>query len=272
MLDKPYDKLDHFLSAYTLTDARLELIRSRVYHAGLHPDDPMAILIAQDAIIESRLSGVLTALRHMPYLIEQSASTLSTDIVTRAAKQIDKRDKAFLDNLRKKVGTDMDTAMRQSVAKADVRFFQRAALKLGILMLLIAVIFGPLGYALGRLDTRNLNAQYEHIATRPDAQAWLGMIESNPNLNGLLVEHCIPGGPLRSISVEGMPMCSVPLKLAKKSAPGPTGVLSYISALSILFPSNVFAWVLICCSLVTGIIIGILSKQAFLWVRNGNRG
>ena len=62
MPERPLDRLDHFLNAYSLTDAQRADIRSRVYHAGHSPDDPLAILTAQDAIMKGRGTEVMAAL------------------------------------------------------------------------------------------------------------------------------------------------------------------------------------------------------------------
>ncbi|MEP2139252.1 MAG: hypothetical protein ABJI41_07065, partial [Erythrobacter sp.] len=78
-----------------MTDAQREDIRRRVYHAGHSPDDPLAILIAQDAIMEGRGAKVMAALEKLPRQLEGVTATLAKKITGKVTADINKRNAAL---------------------------------------------------------------------------------------------------------------------------------------------------------------------------------
>lgn len=267
MTDKPYDRLDHFFAAYRLTYEQKKKARARVYAAGYGPDEPLATQIAQDSILEDRLVFVLRALNIFPKQIERSTSTLSAEISDKVTKDIDRRNAGFLNGLRAQVGDDVDRAIQQSVAKADIRFFWRAALHLALVILLTAGLAGFSGYAFGRVDTRTITADTAAVATRPDAATWLKIINSNRNVDAILLEHCYNDGPKSISQASGREACAVPLFVDAGETPPLGTTAAYMEGLFVWVPSKITAWVLVLSSLCTGAGIAVTLLQVARWVR-----
>ncbi|MCX7568061.1 hypothetical protein OS189_17095 [Sulfitobacter sp. F26169L] len=267
MPDKPYDRLDHFFAAYRLIYEQKKKIRARVYAAGYGPDDPLAILIAQDSILEDRLVSIIRALNIFPKQIERSTSTLSAEVSDKITKDIDRRNAGFLKGLRAQVGDDVDRAIQQSVAKADIRFFRRAALHLALVILLTAGLAGFFGYVSGRVDTRTIAADGAAVATRPDATTWLKIITSNRNVDAVLLEHCYNDGPKSLPQASGREACAVPLFVDAGETPSLGTTAAYMESLFVWVPSKITAWVLVLSSLCAGAGLGVTLLQVTRWVR-----
>ena len=261
MHERPHDRLDHYLNAYVLTPERRKIIRNRVYQAGQSPDDPLAILTAQDGIMEGRLVTVLSGLKEFPAQMEQSGSKLSAGIVSHVAKNIDQRHAALLASLRAQVGADVDLAIQSSVARADVRFFRRAALHVALVCLLSAGIAGFAGYVQGRQDTRNLESGYAEVVGRPDAGTWLGIILNNQHIDGILKTECRRNGP-NVIQSDDRIGCSVPLWVDNRPDVKPDLFAAYVDAAMRWVPSGTPAWVLLLGSLGFAFYAGFSLKLA----------
>jgi hypothetical protein len=260
MPDRSYDRLDNYMDAYNLTEAARRFIRKRVIQAGLSADDPVAILVALTAIEELRTIPVLTALKGFPDQVKHSTSTLAAQISKAASKDIDRRNSAFLNGLRVQVGADVDLAIRQSVAQADIRYFQRAALGLTLICLLSALIFGTLGFAFGRQEVQSIERDYAHVIARPDARTWIRLIENNTDIDVVIAKQCLNGGPQSIPQANGREACAMPLWIDDGGATSPAVIAPYFSAIFKWVPSQITAWVLILCSLSLGGFLGVTAK------------
>lgn len=261
MPERPHDKLDHYLDAFVLTPDRRKIIRNRVYQSGHSPDDPIAILTAQDGIMEGRLVTVLAGLKGLPAQIEKSGSSLSAEIVSHVTKKIDQRHAALLADLRKQVGEDVDLAIKSAVSKADIRYFRRAALQVALVCLLSAGIAGIAGYVQGRQDTRNLEGGYAEIVGRPDADTWLGIISNNQDIDGVLKTECQRDSG-NILQLEDRLGCSVPLWIDNRPDTRPDFIATYFNAAIRWVLSGTPVWILLLCSLGFGFYAGFASKLA----------
>jgi hypothetical protein len=272
MHDDSHDRLDHFMDAYNLVSTQRKMIRSRVYDGGLHPDDPMAILVAQDGIMQERLVTVLAVLREQPKQMERSTANLAAKISGTVTKDIDRRNATFLDGLTDRVSANLDLAIRQSMSKADVRFFQRAALHAALGCLLTAGLAGTTGYALGRHDTQNIASGYSNVIARPDARTWLTLIEKNGSIDTILHENCYNAGPAHLPQLADGDACAVPLWIGEGDFSGTDAITPYFKAIFKSVPSWLTAWVLVTAGLLIGGCVGATSKRAFRQTRQEDAG
>ncbi|WPZ23564.1 hypothetical protein T7987_17820 (plasmid) [Sulfitobacter faviae] len=266
MPDRPLDRLDHFLNAYSLTDAQREDIRRRVYHAGHSPEDPLAILTAQDAIMEGRGTEVMAALEKLPRQLEGVTATLAKKITGKVTADINKCNAALQAGLSQQMNALIDETLKRSAARADIRNLKRAALHIVLICVMLGGLAGLFGYALGKQEVHDLGPQYAHVLPRADASTWLALIESNPNIDDTLWENCHNGGPQSYLAQDNRAVCAVPLWMAPErqhSSPKPP----YLKTLSSLIPARTSTWVLLCITLCIGVLLGGATKGRTPWFK-----
>jgi len=265
MPDRPHDRLDHCLNAYSLTDAQRADIRSRVYHAGHSPDDPLAILTAQDAIMEGRGTEVMAALEKLPRQLEGVTATLAKKITGKVTADINKRNAALQAGLSQQMNALIDETLKRSAARADIRNLRRAALHIGLICVILGGLAGLFGYALGKQEVHDLDPQYAHVLPRADASTWLALIEGNPNIDDTLWEHCHNGGPQSYLAEDNRAVCAVPLWMAPERQHFNPPKPPYLTTLSSLIPARTSTWVLLCITLCIGVLLGGATKGRTPW-------
>lgn len=267
MRDSKYDNLDLFLGAYKLTNEEQDIIRERVHKGGMSPDDPFAIQVALDTITEIRNNALQASLKALPTQVERSLDAMSAGISKKVSTDIDQRNGRFMDELRHRVGLDTENALRASIAKADFRVFQRAAIYVALACLLSAAVTGSFGYAIGRQDVRIFEHDFAQVAVQPDAQTWLEIIENNPDLDTTLLEYCYNNGPNNLPQSGGGEACNVPLWIDGGTAPKQGGIASYIAALPSWVPPKFSAWMIA----LFGFAVGVLVTMAITSLRWRNK-
>lgn len=264
MPDRPHDRLDHFLNAYTLTSAERKDIRSRVYHAGHSPDDPFAIMIAQDAIMEGRGAGVMAALEKLPHQLEGVTAALTKKIADKVTVDINKRNAAMQAGLSKQMSALIDETLKRSTAKADMRYLKRTALHIMLICVIVGGLAAMFGYALGKQEVHDLDSQYAHALPRADASTWLGLIESNPNIDDILWENCHNGGPQSYLAQDNREACTVPLWMGSGRLQSAPPKPPYLTTLLSLIPSRISTWAQLCIALCIGMLLGGAPRECFM--------
>ena len=265
MPERPFDRLDHFMSAYALTDKQRDYIRKRVYHAGQSPDDPFAILIAQDAIMEGRGARVMAALEKLPHQLEGMTAALTKKIARNVSVDINRRNAALQTGLSQQMGALIDETLKRSTAKADIRYLKRTALHIVLICVIVGGLAAMFGYALGKQEVHDLNSQYAHVLPRDDASTWLGLIENNPHIDDILWKHCHNGGPQSYLASDNREVCAVPLWMASERLQSGPRKLPYSTTLRALLPSNIWAWIMLCITFCIGLLLGGTAKQRKPW-------
>ncbi|MFP7675525.1 hypothetical protein ACG74X_19435 [Marivita sp. S0852] len=268
MRSEPDDKLSYFLDAYDLKPETRRKIRKRIHQGGIGPEDPVAMMTAQDAITEERFASFMTAFDNLPRQVGKTSGAIATRISQRVIQDIDRRNQGFLNRLLTHVGGDVEAAIKQSVKSADRWVFRRAALQLALVVLLTAGMAGWVGYAFGRHDTHDIAAEYADFAARPDAATWLSLIDNTRQIDVVLYDYCHFNGPQSFDRGDGRHWCAVPLKIDKADGQVPDVEASFFKVVSILMPTGKSAWALALYGLCIGIILGLLCGQAVQLFRN----
>lgn len=213
-------RLDHFLQSYRplpggkKTEA---IIFERVYAAGMTPDDPQAIVIAQDTIAEMR--GRLF-LRRMSEL-EDAEIKRAKEISSIVRNDWLKAQARLGTDVRDRIAAEASAAFKAAIPRLVGSLRWRAAAQLLLIVCVVATLPALVAYQLGRMNTAHIAQAYADVATSSDAETWLMLQRINPGVDQWIARECKPGGARFIQSEEGQVGCDIPLRIAPAHLPQP---------------------------------------------------
>lgn len=215
-------RLDQAAEAWGLLKENHDLTVKQCFESSMSPNEPTIVQAVMANYVVQVQKPLLTALNEAPARIEEAAKA-AVGPVAEAVKAKTEADRA---------AEDLERAKRvdETYAEASRRFDDRADLKLnsfakkwvivGAGVLIIALVGGYLlGHSSGAANVSGLAADIAVFAKRADAETWLKLMATTPDLTGNVEKFCSPESPETFKVLTGRQACGIWFWMDGNAAP-----------------------------------------------------
>lgn len=205
-------RVEFVLEDYVLPVKVVNLIWNRIHRANCNGDDPVAVQIALDTIVESRFT-------EMAALPEEIASAAEASMIETYEVTFEKQGEI----LSKALVSDASAQFRHALSTCE-KVAARGMLLRGCFILMLVLAFGLIAgahYAENRIV--GLSDTHRQFAVRPEAEFWLALQNANYGVEHYLTDQCSRGSPhVRVDEATNREICTMNLFIQER-APHPGG-------------------------------------------------